>query len=125
MLGGMDEGNISTSGEPPIEQMSFEQALSALEGIVQKLERGDVPLDQSISLYERGEQLRAACQKRLDAAQVVTEAASADHVRLLRHYWQLPMYHLDFKEAAVPLETLQADREAQLWAEAGYGPEYG
>ena len=62
---------------------------------------------------------------RLDAAQVVTEAASADHVRLLRHYWQLPMYHLDFKEAAVPLETLQADREAQLWAEAGYGPEYG
>ena len=58
-------------------------------------------------------------------AQVVTEAASADHVRLLRHYWQLPMYHLDFKEAAVPLETLQADREAQLWAEAGYGPEYG
>ncbi|PKP63458.1 MAG: exodeoxyribonuclease VII small subunit, partial [Alphaproteobacteria bacterium HGW-Alphaproteobacteria-9] len=34
---------------------------------------GDVPLDQSISLYERGEALRAACQRRLDAAQARIE----------------------------------------------------
>lgn len=53
--------------------MSFEEALTALEGIVQQLERGDVPLDQSISLYERGEALRAACQQRLDAAQARIE----------------------------------------------------
>jgi len=53
--------------------MSFEQALTALEGIVQQLERGDVPLDQSITLYERGEKLRAACQRRLDAAQARIE----------------------------------------------------
>lgn len=53
--------------------MSFEDALAALEGIVQQLERGDVPLDQSISLYERGEALRAACQQRLDAAQARIE----------------------------------------------------
>lgn len=53
--------------------MSFEAALSALEQIVQALERGDVPLDQSISLYERGEALRAACQQRLDAAQARIE----------------------------------------------------
>lgn len=53
--------------------MSFEQALAALEQIVQALERGDVPLDQSISLYERGEALRAACQRRLDAAQARIE----------------------------------------------------
>lgn len=62
--------------------------------------------------------LTQAMFERLDNAQVVTEAATADHVNLLRHYWQLPMYHLDFKEVAVPLETLQAEREAQLWAEA-------
>ncbi len=53
--------------------MSFEEALTALEGIVQQLERGDVPLDQSIGLYERGEALRSACQQRLDAAQARIE----------------------------------------------------
>lgn len=53
--------------------MSFEQALGALEQIVQQLERGDVPLDHSISLYERGEALRLACQNRLDAAQARIE----------------------------------------------------
>ena len=38
--------------------MSFEQALDALEKIVDDLERGDVPLDQSIRIYERGEALK-------------------------------------------------------------------
>jgi exodeoxyribonuclease VII small subunit len=56
-----------------ISNLSFEQALAALEDIVQKLERGDVPLDDSIELYARGEALRAACQKRLDAAQARIE----------------------------------------------------
>ena len=53
--------------------MSFEDALKALEDVVRKLESGDVPLDDSISLYERGEQLRAHCQARLDAAQARIE----------------------------------------------------
>ncbi|MBE9154206.1 exodeoxyribonuclease VII small subunit [Cyanobium sp. LEGE 06113] len=69
----MDEGNTAAGSAPEISQMSFEQALAALEQIVQQLERGDVPLDQSISLYERGEALRAACQARLDAAQARIE----------------------------------------------------
>lgn len=73
MLRGMDEGTPSPAAAPDIAQMSFEQALAALEQIVQALERGDVPLDQSISLYERGEALRAACQQRLDAAQARIE----------------------------------------------------
>jgi exodeoxyribonuclease VII small subunit len=68
----MDEGNGSAKSAD-IDQMSFEEALGALETIVQQLERGDVPLDQSITLYERGERLRAACQKRLDAAQARIE----------------------------------------------------
>ncbi len=49
--------------------LSFEDALRALEDVVRKLESGEVPLDDSISLYERGEQLRKHCQARLDAAQ--------------------------------------------------------
>ena len=64
----MDEGKVSAAQVDDISQMSFEQALAALEDIVKQLERGDVPLDQSITLYERGEALRAACQARLDAA---------------------------------------------------------
>jgi exodeoxyribonuclease VII small subunit len=73
MLHGMDEHAASPAAGPDISRMSFEEALAALEGIVQQLERGDVPLDQSISLYERGEALRAACQQRLDAAQARIE----------------------------------------------------
>jgi len=56
-----------------IAQMTFEDALRALEDVVRKLESGEVPLDDSISLYERGEQLRKHCQARLDAAQARIE----------------------------------------------------
>lgn len=51
-----------------ISAMSFEDALRALEDVVRKLESGEVPLDDSITLYERGEALRKHCQARLDAA---------------------------------------------------------
>ncbi|WP_340262915.1 exodeoxyribonuclease VII small subunit [Roseobacter sp. HKCCA0882] len=50
-------------------QMSFEDALRALEEVVAKLERGDVPLDQSIALYERGAALRARCEAKLKEAE--------------------------------------------------------
>ena len=68
--------------DKPITDMSFEEALRALEGVVRSLESGDVPLDESIALYERGEELRKACQARLDAAQAKIEkiVAGADGV---------------------------------------------
>lgn len=53
---------------PEIAALNFEDALRALEDVVRKLESGEVPLDDSITLYERGEQLRKLCQARLDAA---------------------------------------------------------
>ncbi|MFN3517621.1 MAG: exodeoxyribonuclease VII small subunit [Novosphingobium sp.] len=59
--------------DPDIAALSFEEALRALEDIVRKLESGDVPLDATIELYERGEKLRAHCQARLDAAQLRIE----------------------------------------------------
>lgn len=58
---------------PDIAAMSFEDALRALEEVVRKLESGEVPLDDSITLYERGEALRRHCQARLDAAQARIE----------------------------------------------------
>lgn len=61
-----------------IAALSFEDALRQLEEVVRKLESGDVPLDESIGLYERGDALRQHCQKRLDAAQARIEAIVAD-----------------------------------------------
>jgi exodeoxyribonuclease VII small subunit len=78
MLADMDEGTGSGKAPDEIERMSFEQALAALEQVVQQLEQGDVPLDESITLYERGEKLRAACQDRLDAAQARIEKIVTD-----------------------------------------------
>lgn len=49
--------------------LSFEEALRALEGIVRQLESGDVPLEESIALYARGEELRKRCLERLQAAE--------------------------------------------------------
>jgi exodeoxyribonuclease VII small subunit len=56
-----------------IAALSFEDALRALEDVVRALESGDVPLDDSITLYERGEALRRHCQARLGAAQARIE----------------------------------------------------
>jgi exodeoxyribonuclease VII small subunit len=58
--------------------LSFEQALAALEEIVARLESGSVPLDESISLYEKGEELRKQCQARLDTAQQRIEKIVTD-----------------------------------------------
>ena len=51
-----------------IAAMSFDQAMTALEEIVQQLEGGDVDLEASIDLYARGAQLKAHCEARLKAA---------------------------------------------------------
>jgi len=53
--------------------MSFEEAMAALEAVVGKLEQGDVPLEESITLYERGAALKAHCDARLKAAEEKVE----------------------------------------------------
>ena len=58
--------------------MSFEDALRALEDVVRKLESGEVALEESITLYERGETLRKLCQARLDSASARIEKIVAD-----------------------------------------------
>ncbi len=54
-------------------EMSFEQALAALEDIVNRLETGDVALEESIAIYQRGNQLRAHCDNKLKDAQAKIE----------------------------------------------------
>lgn len=53
--------------------LSFEDALARLEGIVQRLESGQAPLEESISLYEQGAALKAHCEARLKDAQLRVE----------------------------------------------------
>ncbi len=53
-----------------IKSLSFEDALSELENIVSKLERGDAPLEESIDVYERGALLKKHCEDKLKAAQL-------------------------------------------------------
>ena len=48
---------------------TFEDAQRELEGIVERLERGDAELDEAINLWERGEELYRTCVAKLDAAQ--------------------------------------------------------
>jgi exodeoxyribonuclease VII small subunit len=47
----------------------FEAAIAELEGIVRKLEEGDLPLEASLQLYERGVQLSRFCHARLEDAE--------------------------------------------------------
>jgi len=56
-----------------IEEMSFEDALNELEGIVGRLERGDAPLEESITIYQRGAALKAHCEGKLKNAQMKVE----------------------------------------------------
>jgi exodeoxyribonuclease VII small subunit len=65
----MADVTMADAPNEDIKVMSFEQALEALERIVDDLERGDVPLDQSIRIYERGEALKAHCDRLLKSAE--------------------------------------------------------
>jgi exodeoxyribonuclease VII small subunit len=64
-----------TQGQAPanLAEISFEDALRELEGIVTSLERGDVSLDDAITAFERDTALKAHCQARLEEARMKVE----------------------------------------------------
>jgi exodeoxyribonuclease VII small subunit len=57
------------------QSLTYEQARDELVALVQQLESGGAPLDESLALWERGEQLAAICQAWLDGAKARVEAA--------------------------------------------------
>ncbi|MGR3343306.1 MAG: exodeoxyribonuclease VII small subunit [Paracoccaceae bacterium] len=61
-----------------VSEMSFEDAMAELESVVGQLERGDVPLDESIRLYERGAALKKRCQEKLKEAEEKVAAITLD-----------------------------------------------
>jgi exodeoxyribonuclease VII small subunit len=62
-----------TGNNSEVGALSFEAALAELEKIVERLEQGNVALEESITQYERGERLREHCQKLLGAAEAKVE----------------------------------------------------
>lgn len=55
--------------QSPVDTLSFEAALRELESIVSRLEQGEVDLEDSIALYERGQALKNHCEQKLKAAE--------------------------------------------------------
>ena len=64
-----------------IKEMTFERALKELESIVTRLERGDVPVDEAIELFRRGEEVYKACVERLQGAELRIEELSPEEPR--------------------------------------------
>lgn len=64
--------------EKNVAELSFEDAMKELETVVDQLERGDVPLDASISLYERGAALKKRCEDELKRAEEKVAAITLD-----------------------------------------------
>ena len=61
-----------------VAKLTFEKALAELEQIVQKLERGDVPLEESVTIYERGEALKRRCEELLRQAEARVDKITTD-----------------------------------------------
>lgn len=57
-------------------ELSFEAALGQLEKIVTELESGQAPLEKSLELYQKGAELKALCEARLEAARLQVEKIS-------------------------------------------------
>lgn len=61
-----------------INELSFETAYAELETIITKLESGDLPLEDSVTMFERGRQLSDYCQTLLDKAELRVQVLSGD-----------------------------------------------
>ena len=68
-----EEASAQDSKFADITELPFEKALAELEAIVGRLERGDVPLEESIAIYERGEALKLRCEGLLKQAEARIE----------------------------------------------------
>ncbi len=64
--------------QPPVEELSYEQALAELEGIVTSLEANKLPLEESMALFERGQALSRHCVELLDKAELRIKQLSGD-----------------------------------------------
>jgi exodeoxyribonuclease VII small subunit len=69
---------MSKEPKNDVAELPFEKALAELETIVQRLEKGDVALEESILIYERGEVLKRRCETLLREAEARVEKITRD-----------------------------------------------
>lgn len=80
---------------------NFESSLASLERIVRELERGDLPLEKSLELFEQGVKLSRECQERLNEAERRIEVLLRDQ---------------EGRTSLAPLDDVEFDRDATLKA---------
>ena len=68
----------SKKSEKPVEDLSYEEAMTELDVIVESLEGEQSPLDESMKLFERGQALAARCSELLEAAQLKVQKLVGD-----------------------------------------------
>lgn len=68
----------------------FEDCIQRLEGIVQQLEKGDIPLEQALKLFEEGIQLSQSCRQDLEAAEGKVEILLRQNGKLAAEAFEVP-----------------------------------
>ncbi|MCI0386802.1 exodeoxyribonuclease VII small subunit [Streptomyces sp. CNQ085] len=74
----MTDTSTGTAGTPPAGEMGYEQARDELVAVVRRLEAGGSTLEESLALWERGEELAAVCRRRLEGARARLDAVLAE-----------------------------------------------
>ncbi|OLT42619.1 exodeoxyribonuclease VII small subunit [Serinicoccus sp. CNJ-927] len=74
----MSESRDEFTHATPVVELSYEQARDELVALVARIESGQVPLEEAMTLWERGEELAAHCQTKLDAAQESLDRSTQD-----------------------------------------------
>jgi exodeoxyribonuclease VII small subunit len=69
---------MAENNNADVKKMPFERAIDELETIVKRLEEGKVPLEESVTIYERGEALKKRCEELLRQAEARVEKITLD-----------------------------------------------
>ena len=69
---------MAETNHADVQKLSFEKAIDELESIVKRLEEGKVPLEESVTIYERGEALKRRCEDLLRQAEARVEKITLD-----------------------------------------------
>ena len=69
---------MAENTQADVKKLSFERALEELESIVKRLEDGKVPLEESVTIYERGEALKRRCEELLRQAEARVDKITTD-----------------------------------------------